>query len=356
MTLLYLQGFEGFDEAGNRTDFDVEFDFVDDVTAGEAAIHDGAIGGKSGWITNGNVTETSFWLPVAGLSSQDDWIVGVRFRTTYNYYRQTTSTNIPVLQFIDAVSLGQFSIIPISGTLIARSGASTGTILGIADVSITTHVWHFLEVKVNLHATTGSLTIRLNEEEILSLTNVNTVGSSAFTRPAQIRFGNAGNDVNTEIDDIYICDDQGSVNNDFLGDLAVRRYSPNGVGNSEQFTPSTAVDNYTTLDESNPDTADYVESNTATEKDTYTFEDIADDPATLVGVALKSYVQKTDGGSRNFVHVARSGTTEEDSAVIYPSAATYRWLSSIYEEDPDAAAAWDKTSFNAAEFGFKVNA
>lgn len=353
MTLLYVQGFEGFSITGDRTDLDVEYDFDDSVDTTEAGLVAGRTGGIAGFITNNANVSTMFLLPVAGLSSEDDWIMGIAFRTVFNYFRGV-SIAPPLIQFIDPNNAVMLSVLPRVGTFRVQNGSNT--VLGTADVSITTYVWHYLEVKVNLNSTTGSVVLRLNNEEILNVTGVNTVGSSAFTRPGMIGFGNSGDSVKTEVDDIYICDDQGSSHNDFLGDGAVRRLNPNAVGDFSQFTNSGGGDNYQDVDETDPDgDTTYVESRVAGQKDTYNFQDITDDPASISSVTVKSFVKKTDAGARTFVHVARSSSTELDSAVIYPSAVTYRYMASQFPTDPATSAAWTKAGLNAAQFGFKVD-
>lgn len=356
MTLLYLQGFEGFPASGDREDLDLEFDFVDNVATTEAGITTGYGTGQAAFVHNDNNTETALRLPIAGLSSQDDWIVGLRFYTDYNYYRAFLIES-PILEFRNCVNGGLLGVSPVSaGYLRVRNGA--GTVLANVSRNLTTRVWHYLEVKVKFHATTGSFEVRLNGETVASGSNVNTVGTATQTRPTMLYLGNAGDAVKTRVDDIYICDDQGATHNDFLGDITIRRLSTSGAGNSTQFTPSIAMANWLLVRDltGTDDDTTYVQSDTATEKDTYAFTDISDDPASFKAVAVNSYCKKSDAGSRNFVHVARSSTTETDSSVIYPAAAQYRYLQSLYTVDPNTSAAWTKAGLNAAEFGFKVNA
>lgn len=354
MALLYLQGFEGFDSVGDRTDLDVEFDFNDSVGTTEAGITSGRTGGKAAFSTESSSTDTAeLRLPVAGLSSEDTWIVGHAFFVRYNYFRRFTASPV-LINFRDALDNVLINVYAQGGTIHVANGS--GTLLGTANLSITTNVWHYLEVKVTFHASAGSVVLRLNEEEVLTLSTVNTVGSSSFTRPAQIGFGFSGDAVRGEVDDIYICDDTGSANNDFLGDIAVRRYNASGNGSNSDFVGSdgNSTDNYALVDESDPNTSDYVESSTPTNLDTYAFENIADNPAAIPGVAVKSYAQKTDAGSRTFVHFSMVGASTSVSPTIYPSAVTYRFLGSVFETQPSSSSAWTKTAFNSAEFGFRV--
>jgi len=196
----------------------------------------------------------------------------------------------------------------------------------------------------------------------LNVTGVNTTPTlSGDTRPSTIAVGGGEYDNEFWIDDIYICDDQGTMNNTFLGDVRIERLNPTGVGatngSGTEFTPLAGANWDAVNDVIVDDDSTYVESSTAGDKDTYEFDVTAETPANIVAVSVKSWVRKTDAGSRNFVHVARSGTgpnTEDDSAVLYPSV-TYRYMESIFETDPVSNVAWLKAEVNAAEFGYKVN-
>lgn len=372
MTLLYTQGFEGYNLAATQTALEKDFNYQRLVPAskvtlvagrngnGLAASHDGSpVGGA----------QNGLWghlLPVSGLSSQDDWIVGFAFYNDYPWWEAPGSNaRSPLLQFADSDGDVMLSIYPAAGTLNVRSGGTSGgTKLGFADALMTTKVWHYLECKVNFNSTTGSVVLRLNEEEVLSLSNVNTATTtSGDLRPSMIAFGGGLRYNDFWVDDIYICDDQGSVNNDFLGDIRIERLSPDGNGNSSDFLGSDAdsTDNYLLVDDvsagyvvTDNDTT-YVSSSTVGEKDTYTFANSSESPASIAAVSIKTWMRKSDAGSRNFVHVARSVTTEDSSAVLYPSV-DYRYMESIFPNDPATSAPWLIAGVNAAEFGYEVNA
>ena len=97
----------------------------------------------------------------------------------------------------------------------------------------------------------------------------------------------------------------------------------------------------------------YVQSTTAGHKDTYAFGNSSAAPASIAAVSVKSWIRKTDAGSRTFAHVARSVATESTSATLYPSV-DYRYMESIFATDPNTSAAWGIAAVNAAEFGYTV--
>ena len=333
-------------------------------TAGSEA---GLIAGRNGYgiAAYAKDSQNSFtgfhghFIPTAGLSSEDDWIVGFAFYANTNY--PTQNSRAPVLQFVDSDSYVMMTLYLSSGTLSAFRGSnfSTGVKLGFADALMPTKVWHYIECKINFAtAATGSIVVHVDEEPVMNLTSVKT--SNTDLRPSMVCVGGgtAGNDF--WVDDIYICDDQGSVNNDFLGDVRIERLSPSGAGTTTGFTPSAganwdAVDDIVSSEVVRDGDTTYVESKVAGIKDTYLFTNSATTtPAEIVAVSVKSNVRKTDAGSRTFVHVAKAPEgDEDDSAALYPSV-TYRYMESVFETDPNSGVAWLIADVNTAEFGYKV--
>jgi len=367
MTLLYVEGFEGFDSAGNRTALDVNYDFIDGMSTGEAGLFTpGRLAGRAAFTDDTGVgvgaAQGGMLIPLAGLSTDDTWIVGYAFRVPHNEFNNVGSDRPPVIQFRNSEGVAMLSIYPRAGTLTARLGATGGTLLGVAAVSIVANVWYFLESKVTFHGSTGTLELRIHEQSVLSLSGINTTNTGDLFPTQLLMMGSMRNVHRCEGDDLYICDGvdatatQGVPYNDYLGDNIVLRLTPNSSGPTNDFDGSdgNSVDNHLLVDDDPPDGDDeYVESQTIGEKDLYGFENMTVTPAQIEAVVLKSYARKTDGGTRTFVHVARSGTTEGDSAAIAPST-DYQFHQSIFTEDPDTGARWLKAGVDAMAGGVKV--
>lgn len=222
--------------------------------------------------------------------------------------------------------------------------------------------YQYLEAKF-VHSNTGSYEIRLNGVNILSASGVDTTGStnnyathfSMFNRYSG-SIGGFQASTAIDIDDLYICDGTGGVNDDFLGDVRVDAYLPNANGNSSQLSGSDGnnTDNYLLVDESTPnDDTDYVQSATPGEKDTYSFGNMLHTPATINGLQVCMYARKDDGGLRTACSVTRSGGADTDGTAIALSTG-YLFLTQISQTDPDTSAAWTQSGFDAAEFGIKV--
>lgn len=368
MTLLYTQGFEGFPRTGeDRTDFDIEFNFHDTVDASSAGITTGRIVGVAGWVDDGSNTNCAFRLPSGALSQEDTWITGFAFYVDYGYLHGADASIL--LGFIAPDGTTMCSLRAGTGTITIRTGGAGGTFIGNISANVLARTWYYLEVKVKFgpavepaDGTEGNITVHLNEEEVYENLNCDTQGGAPTTFPSEVHFGQAGANVGCLIDDLYICDDAGASQNDFLGDVRLEVLDPVGTGATAQFTafPDTGEDNYEDVYEQDADNdVSYVESNTAAQQDTYEFGDLTTTPIKIEAVSVKTYCKKTDGGSRTFKHVAIGDASvtpaTATSAAVYASAGSWRHLQSHFVVDPDTGVAWTEAGVNDAEFGFVID-
>lgn len=210
--------------------------------------------------------------------------------------------------------------------------------------------WNYIEAKITF-SSTGSYDIRVNGVTVMSGTGNTDQTSQGTTNLVQ--FGHVQNK-RLQYDDFYICDDSGTVNNNFLGEVYVQKVRPNAAGDDADFTPSSG-DNYAAVDEDTiDDDSTYVESRTANEKDLYHYENLDSGVVgTIFGVIAKPVLKKTDGGARTYRLLAKSGSTETNSGTRYPSVSYVR-QGYIWETDPDTSAQWTVSGFNAAQFGLQV--
>lgn len=231
--------------------------------------------------------------------------------------------------------------------------------------------WHYVELKMVIaDGTGGSIQLRidagLTEDQTVSGIDTRNGGSGYIDR---MTFGNSSysgtTTYTTIIDDLYILDsvDQsiaqpGSpANNDFLGDIRVQALFPSGNGATSNLVGSdgNSTDNYLLVDETAPNTTDYVESATVGNKDTYAYGDLTALSGTVFAIQLLPYAAKTDAGSRQIKTITRDpGSTTEQDGPAQTLSTTYQYLSDIRGADPTGAA-WTVASVNADEFGVKVS-
>lgn len=256
--------------------------------------------------------------------------------------------NATIQMCIQLNSDGQLHIMNGSTTTIGNSG----------DSRIRANIWYYIEVKFEIaNSTTGTVELRVNEETWISVASGadTQVSSNAFVTNAYWT-ADDGLTADHYYDDIYICDTTGGVNDTYLGDMRVSPAFPNAVGNyTGSFTKSSAVDNYTLVDEATPDGAgSYVESSTAGHRDSYGFENLTATPAQVHAVILWSNAEKTDAGSRSFKLFTRISATDYDGDTHFPSQGDYQYFTQVWDQNPNSASAWTESTVNAFEGGIKV--
>lgn len=232
-----------------------------------------------------------------------------------------------------------------------------GTLLGVtANNTITPGVWRYLEVKATLSDTVGTVDVRLDEVNILSLSGIDTKNGGTKTVFDSFFIYTDFPAFAIDFDDLYVCNGAGSINTGFLGDCAVETLYPSGNGNSSMLAGSdgNSVDNYALVNETGaPNTATYVGSGNPGDKDTYAFGDLTHTTGAVLGVAVRAYAAKSDTGARSISNVVRSGGS--DTVLTAQALSTgYNHHSDIVEQNPVGPTAWTVTSVNAAEFGVQV--
>jgi hypothetical protein len=243
-------------------------------------------------------------------------------------------------------------------TGLLRVTRGDGTVLATSTRTLTAGLWYYIELKVLLSDTVGTVEVRVNGEVWASGTALDTRngGAGSFTVVELGSIGNT-NGGNFDFDDFYVNSGATATNNDFWGDTRIECVFPSGDGATSQWVGSdgNSVNNSLLVDENPPNSdTDYVESGTVGNKDTYAYGDLATATGTVFAVQVNAFARKTDAGSRSIVSVARLAATEVDSAVE-ALLDSYVYLSDIRETKPGGGA-WAISDVNSAEFGVKVNA
>ena len=250
-----------------------------------------------------------------------------------------TSSSIGSIQFI---SNGANAVITAQ-----RGGAQLGTF------TITPEIWHWVSIKILVDNSNGTCDVEVDGTNVFSFSG--DTQNSGDGIPASWNIGaSIGNDMT--YDDIIACDDQGSAPfNDLLEDMRIDTIMPDGVGDDSDWTSSAVGDNYTFVDEiPNDGDTTYVESSTAADSDLYEMEDT---PAgvgdTIHGVQVSAVAKNPDGGTTDIALKVKVDTTE-DVGATQTLASGYAYISSFFDEDPDAAAAWTASAIDDMQAGMDV--
>lgn len=301
-------------------------------------------------------------LGSTGLQSQNGVNSGSRFRWVFptgnstsrtfgfgfHIYVVSANTNGYIATLEDASGTQRYAIAFTPGGVISlRSGTGTGTEIASASGFNTSTLYH-IECKIVQHASTGSIEIRVNGATVILLSSINTaaqIGSIGFSR-----FGLTSGSYNMYWDNLYIWDNTGSENNDWLGERLVYTLMPDGDGATQDWTLSTGSDTYALLDNipSDPDNQ-YIESSAVDDIAQVTMSDLPSMDIIPIGVKTIFRGMKT-GTSSIEVGVAPSGETPVGHPLTQDQSL---YFGNIYETNPDTGQPWTPSEINALTLDIK---
>lgn len=232
---------------------------------------------------------------------------------------------------------------PNNGTQLTRSAGGV----------LVTEKWHFIEMKITIHDTAGSVEVRVDGVTVINATGLDTRnGGTGVLSTFGIGAIGWGSVLTGYIDTFYACDTTGSTNNDFLGDVRVIQLLPDAAGDSTQMTPS-AGSNFQCVDE-NPFDGDtsYVQSDTVGHVDLYTVGNLPVNPSSIKGLQAVAVARKDDAGARDLIVKAKLGANTNNAAAK-PLSTSYGFYSHIMEEKPGGGA-WAKADVDSLQVGVEV--
>lgn len=290
-------------------------------------------------------------LTVSGVSGATA-IVGCAFKIN-----SSLPGNETVVMQIWNASAAQISVTcSTGGALSVRRGGLAGTIIETTSTTITHSTWYFLELKVLFHDSAGTYELRINGVPEASDTGVDTVASGSAGWDSVV-FGNEpiSNNHTHDIDDLYVFDGSGGVNDDFAGDhrqVWVPMVSGNGA--NDDWSKSTGSDAGALVDENPPNTSDFLQSGTSGQR--VTMDGAAIGVAgTVRSVQFVNYLSAQVAGVRSVGPSVRIGSTNYDySGDVVGSDWTYQLRRE--HASPATAMAWTTAEIDAMERGAKVTA
>lgn len=324
MALLFMDGFDAGDGAVKWTAFNASL-------ASSTRFADGLCARLSSSQSNLRT----------GFPASSKVIVG--FAVTYG----GASTTIPLLSlYSGAGATVHIQLVQNGdGSLLVRRGSTN---LGSTSVSLPANGWAYVEVSATLSDTVGVVTVRVNGVQAFTFTGDTRNGGTDTTFDTLL----LGGMLSYGFDDVYICNDTGTTNNDFLGDVRVQTLVPTGPGSSAALTPSTGA-NWSCVDELPYSATDFVSGSTVGNRDTYATADLPASVASIKAVQINTIAKKTDAGARSLKTALRSGGTNYAGASTALSA-TDSVVSTIRETNPATGAAWTVADVNAMEIGVEV--
>lgn len=325
MSLLFFDGFDhsAYGEAGYKWEWDSGGTFV---------------AGRTGnCISNGYCAK--YFVPAAG-----EVIVGFATSTGLTCeWCHPLSYDTGVQCYLATTAYGALRVTNGNGTVLAESAA------GVFRFG----AWNYIEAKILVHASAGTITVKCNGATVITATGKDTQNQSTAD-VGWIRFAFPGE----TLDDVYICDTGGAQNNDFLGEVRVVTLLPQtdavgGAGANTDFTPSTGTDHGALVDEATPNSdTDYLYSSTLNHADSWNYPALGY-TGTIKGVRLNLFAKKADSGTRAIAALTRPASTNRLGDDNYLTT-SYTYWSQQWELNPEDSAAWEVADVNGAQFGVKI--
>ena len=335
MTALWCDGFDGY------IDLTQKYDTTTLVT----------LGGSSGRYGTAGIAFTTGSGAIVGtltknITASSALVAGIAWYGNSISTHTTSSLGSDyILAFYSGSTLQIALSVMSDGTLVVHNGS---TVLGQSTNALSMYNWYYLELKSTGFSASADFKVHVtlgNDESawVIGTGNTNSAGSGTANKVS------IGSLCEPDVDDFYILNGLGDVNNNFLGDSRVLSLLPRIDGTYKQWTPSTGTDHFALIDEVPASSSDYVSiSEGAT--DTYRM--------TIQDSFLKNadFIQQcffVSSGSRSAPPIVPTAVVNFDvyynPAIAVPISSAYVY--SIWERRPDSGTEWTGNSLNNNEFG-----
>lgn len=239
---------------------------------------------------------------------------------------------------------------PISGTKLANT--PTG--------SYEDDRWMVVEIRWKVHDTAGEIEVRVNTVQKIDVVSSDTRGGTITTTfdsvglSAHSEFGEGSQ--TAIFDDFYFNDINGTVNNDFLGNLRVKTQFMIADGYLNDFSiggSAPASTNWQSVLNQNIDDTKYVYSPNVGDMDFYTPDPNLNAPY-VRALQVRMSLRQDDATQRSARAVIRlSGVNYEDDVEHFTNQ-SYTFYFGIWELNPATGVSFTGAEVNAAEVGVKV--
>lgn len=212
---------------------------------------------QQGVVTDGS----TFWRDDLVLYEQELRLSGV----VHGIAHQPTSLSECVLfQYLESDGTVQVTIaLDATGHLKVYRGTTSGTLLATATDPLAVNTYYYLESRVFIDNTDGTVELRLWSSTTEMTTPLNFTGDTKNGGTgliSQISYGISGASSVGNWGDKYTCDLVGSSFNDFLGNRQITAFYPDGAGSSETWIPTPDVANWQNVATNPPDVSVFNES------------------------------------------------------------------------------------------------
>lgn len=231
-----------------------------------------------------------------------------------------------------------------------RRQSGYDTPLSTSIVTAPARGWHYVELKVVQGTSNGTLDVRVNGILAIQLTAQNTTqGGGQLVTAFVGAVPGQPCPVTIDVDDFYIADTSGTINDTFLGDVRVDALSAQANGGLTQWTVDGAESAWQAVSDGNE--ASGIRAMTAGLRQSFDIQSLpAMSSPAIYGVQVTMLARKTDAGLGKVKGLVVSGaaTTTSSDIILQEQLA---WHTALFERNPNGNVPWTEAAFNAAEFG-----
>lgn len=323
----------------------------------------------------------TFTTPALVPSVENTWIVGWAWAIDQATGLSGSQTSFPSIEFYSGAGQQlQIEMIAANATkpgggywkIQVRRGS---TVLATGTKLFQPGKFYYIEAKVTVRdGTDGAVEIqwwRLTDTSptndiLVSGINTANQGTDGADRVKIQMISEPATTAHLLIDDIYICDDTGSINNDFLGKQIIEGINPSGDGNSLEWSlQGSAASLEDAWNESATVQSD-LEDDKRTQSDTTDQKELAAysnlsviSLVDITGVMLHTQHRMDTSGSRGFCPLLRKTTgtpAEVEGTTVTVTGTDETGSSEMFELDPNTASPWVVADVNGYQFGVKTKA
>lgn len=267
-------------------------------------------------------------------------------------YRPTSTGSGTILRLDDGTTT-QFSI-GYDGTnewFWVSTGSGTTPLVNTTMNNAALSSWHYIEAKVVINGTAGTVDLWLNGVADGSGTSLDTqqTGNSQITK---IRLEGHGG-TSQGFDDFYLLDTSGTDNITRLDQPIIRAVVPSAETAQIDLTPSTGTDNSALVDEIPASDTDYNSSGTLNHHDEYDLTNQGSAFSSVNAVRVVTGAYKDDAATRGVTTTLKQSTSYSSGTEnILSNSTTY--VQDIVEVDPNTGVDWTTSGIDSMQVRVEV--
>lgn len=213
--------------------------------------------------------------------------------------------------------------------------------------------WRSINVYFKVDDTTGRAVVKIDGTTVMDYTgDTRNGGTSTLIDGIRVQLSNNNGN---GFCDFVLCDQTGTINNTYPGDIACIRRVPDSNGTYSEFVGSDGnqLDNYQLVDETPSNATDYTYATDPGKKDSYGIQDLPAATISVLGVRAVAKTAKSGAGTAGMSVMLRENSVETFSSSV-PLSTSFTWQAdTVREVKPSDSEEWEISDVNNLEIGVR---